>query len=378
MTIIYVANLSGRDSPRGYSPNGFWITWTLQELGHTVISVNESDVKAPEVLRLIQTFKPDLILTEEARLFGDFQNAGEHDLLTGEFERVMLDAHVPIVAWLTNIFHGVSRREIQVKTNPIFKADVVFTTDGGHDAEWKKAGVNHVCLRQGIYEPEAYLGEPTYPTTADIVFIGSVYENIWPYRKKLVDWLKDKYGDRFQHLGERGDIRHDDLNNLLATAKIVVGDSVYSPHYWSNRVYEVIGRGGFLIHPVVEGLDAEFTPYKHYIPYHYGDFGGLKEKIDYYLTHEAERREIQLAGFEHAKRYHTYKHRVVKLLHELIDQKVITGYYSAFPNGEPQLDKWSCGLPVSSTNTCGGAHCSQHKKPHYAHHPRESFLEGES
>src|SRR3990167_3629887 len=209
---------------------------------------------------------------------------------------------------------NIKRREIQVHTNPIFRADMVFSTDGGHQKEFEDVGVKHRLLRQGIYQAEAYLGQPTFPTKAEIVFVGSVYEHIWPYRKELIDFLKETYKEKFEHLGERGDIRHDALNNLCATVKIVVGDSVYTPYYWSNRIYEIIGRGGFFIHPKVVGLDKEFTPYEHFIPYDFGNFGQLKEIIDYYLSHNEEREKIKLAGFEHCKKNHTYLHRVKEML----------------------------------------------------------------
>jgi spore maturation protein CgeB len=74
---------------------------------------------------------------------------------------------------------------------------------------------------------------------------------------------------------------------------------------------------------MTEGLDEEFTPYEHFIPYEYGDFKGLKEKIDYFLTHDAEREKIRLAGFEHCKANHTYGHRVREMLKVLRDRGII-------------------------------------------------------
>ena len=204
---------------------------------------------------------------------------------------------------------GVEGREEEIKTNPIFKADIVFSTDGGHQKDFEALGVNHVLLRQGIYSPEAYLGKANYPTSAEIGFIGSTYSHIWPYRDQLIKFLAHTYGTRFEHFGIRGEIRHDPLNRLLATLKIVVGDSVKSPYYWSNRIYEVLGRGGFLIHPITEGLDEEFIPYKHFIPYTFGDFEGLKEIINYYLIHDSARDKIRIAGHQFCKKNYTYLER---------------------------------------------------------------------
>lgn len=327
--ILYIGNFTERESPLGYCPNAMWITETLRSLGHTVTAINEHDADADADAILQETYrqKYDFILTEEGRLRGDFVNDLERgeDIVLGLFSRVLDETKIPIVAWLSNIFYGIMRRELQIKTNPIFRSDIVFSTDGGHDKEFRDAGVNHVNLRMGIYEPEAYLGKPIYPTanTVQVAFIGSIYEEIWPYRKELVDWLGLTYKNKFMHVGARGEVRHDDLNNFVATVKVIVGDSVYSPNYWSNRIYEVIGRGGFIIHPMVEGLEKEFTPYEHFVPYTFGDLKGLKEKIDYYMTHDEERERIRLAGFEHCKKHHTYKHRVQKMLDILKEQEII-------------------------------------------------------
>jgi spore maturation protein CgeB len=90
---------------------------------------------------------------------------------------------------------------------------------------------------------------------------------------------------------------------LYNSAKIVIGDSVYSPQYWSNRIYETLGRGGFLIHPNVPGIEKEYEPWKEFIPYDYNDFTSLKEKIDYFLTKPKEREKIQMAGFIKTRDY---------------------------------------------------------------------------
>lgn len=328
MKILYIGNYTKIGDPLGYCPNAEYIAQSLRELGHEVWPMNECDYTPMDIIDFMKMKKFDLILTEEGRLKNDFVNNErlKKDILLQLFAAVMNEAReqgIPVVAWLTNIFHGVMRREIQLRTNPIFKADMVFTTDGGHQKEFEALDINHRLLRQGIYQHEAYIGKPVYPTKAEIVFVGAIYEHIWPYREKLVNFLKETYGDKFEHLGQRGDIRHDQLNNLCATAKIVVGDSVYSPHYWSNRVYEIIGRGGFLIHPRVAGLGDEFIYHKHIIPYDFGNFGQLKEIIDYYLSHEEEREKVRMAGFEHCKANHTYKHRVSQMLEVLEKEKIL-------------------------------------------------------
>ncbi len=237
-------------------------------------------------------------------------------------KRFIKETKVPTVCWLFDLYWGYHRQP-KIFEEPHFNADIVFTSDGGHSENWKKAGIKHYCLRQGIEEGVSP-GESTYPITAEVIFLGSqIPWAAWNYRGQLITWLKNTYGKRFEHLGEHGGIRHEKLNNLLATVKVVVGDSVNSPNYWSNRIYEMLGRGGFLIHPEIEGLEKEFTYYKHFVPYRYGDYSGLKQKIDYYLEHDNERVEIAKAGYDYCHKHHTYTKRVEKFLYILKNENVI-------------------------------------------------------
>ncbi len=45
----------------------------------------------------------------------------------------------------------------------------------------------------------------------------------------------------------------------------------------------------------------------------------LEEKIQYYLTHEEERMEIAINGYEKAARHHTYEMRLAQMLKVLTE-----------------------------------------------------------
>ena len=321
MTILFLGVFVKYHPINGACPNHEYMAMSLESLGHTVKRLNESDCSPDDVIRAAK--ECDLMIVEEGRLCGDHINEDGNKII-GLFQKVLNNVSCPVVSWITNLFY-IGPRQVEIQTNPIFRAKVVFSTDGGHQKEFEAQGVNHILLRQGIHELEAYLGKADYPTKADVGFIGAIYDNIWPYRKKLVGFLKETYQDRFEHLGHTGDIRHDDLNRLLATLKVVVGDSVKSPYYWSNRAYEFLGRGAFMVWPVIEGFDQEYVPYKHYIPYQWGDWEGLKQIIDYYVDDKRKpfSDKMRVDAIEHSKKFHTYKHRVAKMLEILKEQKVI-------------------------------------------------------
>jgi len=66
-------------------------------------------------------------------------------------------------------------------------------------------------------------------------------------------------------------VRGEALNQIYANAKIVVGDTLNLdfkyPWYSSDRLFEVTGRGGFMIYPDIEGLDTFFERDKEIVFY---------------------------------------------------------------------------------------------------------------
>lgn len=206
------------------------------------------------------------------------------------------------VCWLFDLYFDY-HREHQVKNQPFFKSDYVFTTDGGHQNRFEELEVNHKCVRQGIFKDECVL-LPFEQIQHEIVFVGS-NSPIYLERSQLVkDINAEWYGKN-----NTNELRGMALNELYASTRIVIGDSYPSPHYWSNRVVETLGRGGFLIHKETEGLKEEY-------PYliTYKDKADLLEKIEYYKLHEDERREIIRKNFEWVRDNYTMEKQCQLLL----------------------------------------------------------------
>jgi hypothetical protein len=212
-----------------------------------------------------------------------------------------------------DLYWGLSR-EYRIRQDPIFQADLVLTPDGG-ERDWGK--VNHQVFRQAIPDEFCYIDEPGKQYAHDVVFVGALNPE-YPYRTQLVTNIQKRYKD-FMWYGNTNpdEVRGHSLNKVYASAGVIIGESVYAPFYWSNRIYETLGRGGFCIHPNIPGLKDEYTPYEHFIPYHHGDFEGLFEIIDYYLKHPEKRKAIGLAAYEHTKKHHTQSVRCKQLLEVL-------------------------------------------------------------
>ena len=302
MKCVYIG-----DFRQAYSSENY-VTYGLQRLGVEVIQWQENKEATLHALFLwVMSQKPDFVLFCKARVWSS------GDLLIKELRK----ARIPTITWLFDLYFDLPREMGTNRTvhDAPFHTDLVLTSDGGHDAQWKKLGINHVTLRQGIHEPEALIGK-VIANHPPIVFVGSASYHV---RNSMISSLRERYGILFRHYGEGGTgpgIRGLNLNNVFASAKIVIGDSVPSNNYWSNRIYETLGRGGFLLHPKVGGLEKEFQYYKHFIPFNYNKIEELFEIIDYYLVHDKKRKAIQKAGFEFVRDNYTYTIRCKTLIQE--------------------------------------------------------------
>lgn len=275
----------------------------LEANGVEVIRIEEYGITNKEYLERIDKEKPDFVLFAKAQVMNSAKKLIDDIKGLG----------IKTVSWTFDLLIGHPPREHIIDSLEWLKCDYVFLTDGGRDKEYKDKGIDKILLRQGIPEKFCYIADEE--PEIDILFVGT-HNPTYPYRQRLMEFLEKTYGDRFKWVGRENssEYRGDALNSLVSKAKIVIGDSMYAENYWSNRVYEMVGRGAFLITPRIKGLEEEFDYYKEIIPYDIADFDGLKEKIDYYLANENERQKIRKAGFKRVKENYLYKHRVKEFL----------------------------------------------------------------
>lgn len=273
-----------------------YIAQGFEKLGNTVVRIEDSSTPG-EVKDALERYKPDMLI------YCKWQQPKELDLTISSLKREGMRT----VCWLFDLYFNYSR-ENQVHTKSFFKSDYVFTTDGGQQVRFKEAGVNHFCVRQGIRPEECFIqeGKPI-----GVAFIGS--DNpLYPYRCKMLGEIMRTFNNfTWYGRGDTDEKRGTDLNELFGNTKVIIGDSVYSPYYWSNRVVETLGRGGFLIHPEVEGIKEE---YPYLVTYEKDNIQDLKNKIMYYLQHEDERKEIVQKNFEWVRDNYTVEKKCQELL----------------------------------------------------------------
>lgn len=243
------------------------------------------------------------------------------------------DRQVPVVGYHLDRWWGLNRAP-QVVAEPFFAVDLLVTADGGHDDLWASAGVNHLWMPPGVSLAECErVGQARDDLRAQVGFVGSwrSYHREWRNRRHLVRWLQNTYDKPvrprppYQRLRiVEGGYRGQDLADLYASIDVLVGDSCLVPRadgspatrYWSDRIPETLGRGGFLIHPDVEGLRDYFPP-GVLVTVPLGDFDALGACIDRWLDEPELRREIAERGRQHVMEHHTYEVRMAQLVAHL-------------------------------------------------------------
>ena len=297
------------------------VALTLESLGHTVLRLQEGPhnaigaVTAEHVLDVVKIQACDMLMW--TRCWN----------LTGN-PRAMLEGcaalGVPTVAYHLDLYAPIPRATA-VPGDPWWRCKYVFSTDGDPSSEafFASHGINHVYIPAGVYHGGCYLAAPDEAARTEVAFVGSYnYHKEWPYRPKLIDWLSKTYGSRFRLVPGPGKdaCREHALNVQYASTKVTVGDSLIPnfthTNYSSDRLFETLGRGGFLIYPRIKGItDGTLVEEgRHLACYDFGDFEGLQKTIDHYLAHDEERERIRLAGHEHVKANHTYQDRLRRVL----------------------------------------------------------------
>lgn len=282
--------------------------WSFEKLGHRIIPFQENETDQEtlnsycdelDMLIYSHTHDPNYVIDG---LKNTFELYKSKNIPT-------VSVHLDRWAWL--------KRVEDVGKEATWFTEYIFMADGSPEAVelYKKHNLNWYYLPGGVIERDCYIARPDYQKFPhEIVFTGSRrYHPEYPFRPKLVDWLKQTYGGRFGHYGNDGIrvVRMGELNTLYSTAKIIIGDSCFGgrPYYVSDRYYEVRGRGGFLLHPHTEGVDTVGVG-----NYNKSDLNSLKHEIDYYIKRDDEREYMRKQGFEHVSKNETHTQRAEEII----------------------------------------------------------------
>jgi Glycosyl transferases group 1 len=283
------------------------LDWTLEKLGHRVTRIQENKVSAVEVVQKCRESGTKLLIwvhTHGWDVQGDLYNMLSQLRASG----------IKTCSFHLDRFWGLNildKREERIGTHAFWKTDVVFTADGGNDDRFKERGVNHIWMPPAVVERDCYFGTASLQFNSPVAFTGAEgYHPEYPFRPRLCGRLRERYSTNFRSYTG---IRERALNDLYASVRVLVGDSCFAgaDRYWSDRVPETIGRGGFLIYPATPGLNIPGL-----VTYEPGNIEDLFAKIDYWIDDDRNQERIRRRNEAHefVKRNHTYTNRMQTLL----------------------------------------------------------------
>lgn len=163
------------------------------------------------------------------------------------------------------------------------------------------------------------------------------YANFYLYRKvtayermDIVTMLSEKYDMKvYTHTDDSNIQKLECSENLKKALCSPVDYYLQAPYVYKNskinlnitlrsigsgiplRVFDIMGCGGFLLTNYQADMLEFFEPDKDFV--YYTGYEDLLAKVEYYLTHEEERKEIAHNGYEKVKKNHTYEKRISRI-----------------------------------------------------------------
>jgi len=169
---------------------------------------------------------------------------------------------------------------------------------------------------------------------SDISFAGAGYYNRQQMFEGLVDYDFKIWGTHWQgSLALRPFVQNDgapfttdEMVKIINASKISLNLHSSARHeatdpegdFVNPRLFEVASCGGFQLVDRRDALLRFFEPESEIATFN--DLRELREKIDYYLSHEAERAAIAEQARTRVVREHTYEHRMSEMLDFILDR----------------------------------------------------------
>ncbi|HJV44237.1 MAG TPA: glycosyltransferase [Bacillota bacterium] len=302
-------------------PNGF------REAGHTVmVSGVLTEEKIPS---LIEQFKPDIIFSQG---WGPEQTVEKQIWMRQYIKKT----------WIPHIYWSVEDpRYTETFVLPLIyrvKPDFVFTICPSAVDYFKSLGIRAARLEFG-YEPTIngrVAKDEQYQS--DIALVANAYswdmdnqDHDYKTRLQYLDVLIrplvknnrriDIWGRGWEFIAPylgyaiprdwlRGYVTYKDVNKVYSSAKIVIGVQSYETQV-TQRIYEILGSGAFLLTNDTPEVRRIFTPGKDLVVS--SSYEDTLKLVDQYLNDEGSRKKICSQGEQTVSQY-SYKHRAEHVL----------------------------------------------------------------
>lgn len=239
------------------------------------------------------------------------------DISLGLLEKVK--QRMPVAMYFDDCLRG-SRRSFDTIIAQARHADIMYLTNRGEIAEYRKHGVNARFITGGC-DPAAHrmVESPEPHFCSEVAFIGKPNT---PERVECMRTLARKFdlklwgsGWRKHGLEAAGrDVYAAEYRKICAGAKIMLGWNIDPTVelYFSNRTWYTLGCGGFLLTVYSPGMETLFGRGRHLDWFENMD--ECCEKIAYYLQQETERRKIAQSGYRLAHEKYSYDKMVEQIV----------------------------------------------------------------
>lgn len=200
------------------------------------------------------------------------------------------------------------------------KASLMYLTDTGELSFYRDKGVNAQFITGGC-DPEAHriVKAPSGYYRSDVAFIGKPNT---PDRLEFVQEIARRFdlklwGSGWKKHGLKtwkNNAYPSDYRQICAGARILLGWHIDATieKYFSNRTWFTLGCGGFLLTQYSPKMEEIFQR-----GHHLDWFESLEEcceKIEYYLAHEEERKQVALNGYKLAHEQYSFDQLAERIL----------------------------------------------------------------
>lgn len=309
-------------------PNGF------RDAGHHVkVSGPLTRTKLP---RLLADFRPHLIIT--------LGWTEEHVPLKRKWIRQYVGrSGIPHVYWATE--DPTHHQSFTLPYVSSVKPDFIFTICRDMVKKYEKMGIPAAHSDFGHHRKVHINGKGNAGFRSNVAIVANGYSRIlkkYPRhyrikslhnliqplvkRKIRVDFwgrqwkeIKPVLGVRIPDKWIHGYLPYQDAYKAYNSAKIIIGPQNQLKQV-TQRTYEILGSGGFLLTSDTPEIRRLFKPGKHLVVSRSPE--ETVRLVQYYLKHPDKRERIRKAG-KLAVAKHTYKHRAIKMIRELKKRNIL-------------------------------------------------------
>ena len=182
--------------------------------------------------------------------------------------------------------------------------------------------------KEDIWKKYPYISEK-------FCYEGAVTGKVMANRERIIilNTLAEKYDMRFYTDCEETEglspkvkimppLGYEDISKVYYNSKININITLHSIETGiPQRVFDVMAAGGFMLSNYQEELEELFVPGEDIVLYH--NLEELEEKVEYYLTHEEERKRIARNGQKKVITYHDMHDRMRAIMEFVIKKESV-------------------------------------------------------